>query len=225
MEIRSHLPEPEEGVVRPGDGLQPQKPPDASFEAESPTVSDDSSTYTALLVERLKRHEQDAWDEFIESCYAAIYYHIRGFGHDHSTAEDLTQETFLRAYCKIGRLEDGRKVYGWIYTIATRFAWRHRTMIRRRRGIDMNVGLMDCDDGVSLKLESQVDLENDLKKLHGAVNRLSPKLREAIMLRYIGRLSIADCAMAAGVASGTFRRRLHDARMALKDIMDDGSKG
>ncbi len=173
----------------------------------------------ALLAGRLRHGEQAAAAEFVDRYYERIYLFMRAVGHDRQISEDLTQDTFLRAWYHIGQLRDGRALNGWLFRIAGNVSRLHR---RRIKGKD-TVNLDDIEPPTAasegpLKAGQQEQLE----QLKQAVARLPWKLREAVVLHYMEQLTIAEAAEAAGVHEGTLKSRLNRGLEALrKEVADE----
>ena len=86
-----------------------------------------------LLAGRLRHGEHAAAAEFVDRYYERMYLFMRAVGHDRQISEDLTQETFLRAWYHIGQLRDGKALNGWLFRIAGNVSRLHR---RRFKGKD-----------------------------------------------------------------------------------------
>ncbi len=171
-----------------------------------------------LLAGRLRRGDHAAAEELVDCYYERIYLFMRAIGHDRQISEDLTQETFLRAWYHIGQLRDGKALNGWLFRIAgnvSRLYWR------RHRGVD--TGRSDGQDtplGGPNGLDGASGQE-DAVRVRGAVARLPRKLRQAIVLHYMDQLTISEAADAAGVRQGTLKSRLNRGLEALRRQMGD----
>lgn len=165
------------------------------------------------LVQRLRRGDQTAAETLVEQYHERIYVFMRSMGHDRQTSEDLTQETFMRIWCHIGQLRDGKALTGWMFRIAgnvSRLYWR-----RHKQPGPVNVE--DLEPAEDKADSSQRAGDRELfAGLHHAVARLPWKLRQAIVLHYMDQLTIAEAAQAAQVREGTLKSRLNRALEALR---------
>jgi RNA polymerase sigma factor (sigma-70 family) len=166
-----------------------------------------------LLAGRLRRGDRTAAEELVDRYYERIYLFMRAVGHDRQISEDLTQETFLRAWYHIGQLRDGKALNGWLFRIAgnvSRLHWRRRKDVGTTGvdGLELPLGGPDGLEGASGQEEAV--------RLRKAVARLPRKLRQAIVLHYIEQLTISEAADAAGVRQGTLKSRLNRALEALR---------
>lgn len=165
------------------------------------------------LAVRLKAGDRTAADELVDIYYEQIYLFMRRLGHSTDVSEDLTQESFIRAWFHINQLRDGRALKGWLYRIAVNAS---KLYWRRHKGREI-AGIEGIDVPDRNKTEGDiVELNEELEKLRNAVLRLPVKLRQVIALHYMQHLTIAEAAEAAGVREGTLKSRLNRALKALR---------
>lgn len=148
--------------------------------------------------------------ELVERYYASLYRYACRLSGSQADAEDLTQETFLRATAKLGQLRDADKVRSWLYSIL-----RH-AYLQRQRGAPQthHVSLEDlCDvpDEVPDPLP-----EFDAEALRKALDDLPEPYRTAVLLYYFEELSYREIADVLDVPIGTVMSRLARARGYLK---------
>lgn len=144
--------------------------------------------------------------DLIDSLFARyrepVYRFLRRVLRDNLAAEDLTQETFLRAMGATYRA-DGRE-RGWIFQIARNLARDHSRAHSRR---PLVVELRDPVAGGDLTLAFDLD---------AALARLDEEDREVFLLKEIAGLSYAEIAHACGLTPDAVRSRLHRTRLALR---------
>ena len=170
------------------------------------------------LAGRLRQGEQTAAEELVDQYYERIYLFMRAVGHDRQISEDLTQETFLRAWYHIGQLRDGKALNGWLFRIAGNVSRLHR---RRYKGKGTTC-LDDVEPPMGGTDSSQWAGEREqVDHVRQAVARLPWKLRQAIVLHYIEQLTIAEAADAAGIRQGTLKSRLNRGLEALRKEVPD----
>lgn len=139
----------------------------------------------------------------------------RSITRDPHDAEDLVQDTLLRAYRSIDRF-DGRHPRAWLLTILRNAEInRHR---RRRPSLltaaQQTLPDPEADGGATA--ESMVVDRTFEAVVDDAVDGLSPDFREVVELVDIGGLSYAEAAEVAGVPEGTVMSRLHRARRRIR---------
>ena len=173
----------------------------------------------AVLAKRLRHGEQAAATEFVDRYYQRVYLFMRAVGHDRQASEDLTQETFLRAWYHIGQLRDGRALNGWLFRIAGNVSRLHHRRLKGKdavnlEGVEPPAG--GADGSVKAGQQEQID------HVRQAVERLPWKLRQAVVLHYMEQLTIAEAANAAGIREGTLKSRLNRGLEALrKEVTDE----
>lgn len=167
-----------------------------------------------LLVSRLRRGDRAAAAELVDLYYRQIYLYMRQLGHNHHVSEDLTQESFLQAWHHIGQLHHGKALKGWLYRIAgntSRLYWRRHkdTKAISIEGFDVPVSSSDdCD---------KAEYNEQLERLKNAIARLPVKMKQAVVLHYLQKLTIAEAAEAAGIRKGTLKSRLSRALEVLRE--------
>jgi RNA polymerase sigma-70 factor, ECF subfamily len=153
-----------------------------------------------------------------------MYRYLLSLVHDPSEAEDLTQETFLRAYSHRDSLRDPNAVRGWLYRIATRVCL---DCLRQRVAlvsIDGEEGVRSVD---SVASESPSALETAEREETGVcvqrcLDFLSDSYRAVILLHEAHSLTSEEIAQLLGENVGTIKIRLHRARRKLREIMQIG---
>ena len=156
-----------------------------------------------------------AFDRLVGAYLRPLYWHARRLVVVHEDAEDVVQETFIRAYDKIGTFRGGSDEIGaWLYRIATNTAL---TMLRRRRP-----GLFSLDD-VSRILASRVaeecgeDADRTLVRFQQAILELPLKQRLVFNLRYYDRMPYGEIARVLGQREETLKVNYHHAVQKLKE--------
>jgi RNA polymerase sigma-70 factor (ECF subfamily) len=135
---------------------------------------------------------------------------------DSSRADDLVQETLLKAWANIDRFEQGTNLNAWLFTILrNHFHSEHR----KQHG-----EVEDIDGGYAARLISIPEQPGKiaLSELEVALDRLPPDQREALVLIGIDGLSYEDAATICAVAVGTIKSRVYRARTKLGEILGIG---
>jgi RNA polymerase sigma-70 factor (ECF subfamily) len=167
------------------------------------------------LVHRLQRGDPRAFEEFV------IAYQHRVFGvalrmlDNRAEAEEIAQETFLRAHRALADFRGDAKLSTWLYAIASRLCLNRLASSDRRRpreGEETLLRLASDDAGAAARLERS-ELE---QALAAAIEALPEERRMVVVLRDVQGLSYEEIAATLGLEPGTVRSRLHRARMDLK---------
>jgi len=137
--------------------------------------------------------------------------------HDVHAAEDLVFRTFERAIERVAAYDPKYAFYNWLYTIMLNF---FRTDCRKKKAIvaeedswvQEHVPATNCDTDSACEKISAEDLRS-------AVDRLSPVLRETVVLHYYDDMSIDEMAKVMSAPAGTVKWRLNKARKMLKRML------
>jgi len=165
--------------------------------------------------------EQGAFERFVLPEVDVLLRVARGLTRHEADAEDLVQDTLLRAFRAIDRF-DGRHPRAWLFTILRNAHLNHHR--RRRPGLlrDGNsAGRADrvaSDDGPDARVDASFEADVEF-----ALKNLTPPFRQVVSLVDIGGLSYAEAARVLDVAEGTVMSRLHRARRNLRQQLADRS--
>ena len=135
-------------------------------------------------------------------------------------AEEVAQETFLRAHGALAEFRGDARLSTWLYAIASRLclnrlaSGEHRMARRRSDTLEVLPGREGDEPGG--------DLERSEREaaLHRAISELSEERRMVVVLRDLEGLSYDEIAAALGLEVGTVRSRLHRARLDLKEKLE-----
>jgi RNA polymerase sigma-70 factor, ECF subfamily len=145
----------------------------------------------------------------LRSLFGAAY-RMTGNAHD---AEDLVQETFLRAHRAFDRFERGSNARAWLHTILSRVRTDlYRRSKRRPETVELSGEGPAVAAPQNALASGREDLERALRALPGA-------FREAVVLRDVQELSYAEIAGALGIPVGTVMSRIHRGRALLREAL------
>ena len=135
----------------------------------------------------------------------------------HDAAEDVAQETFIRAYRALGRFENGRPFGPWVVRIAANLAInQYRSPRRREEGLPEGHAEVPSRDNGPL---GQVLDREASAVLDDAVARLPEEQRAVFVLRVFEDLSYQEIASTLGLSMGTVMSRLSRAREKLRTAL------
>jgi RNA polymerase sigma-70 factor (ECF subfamily) len=162
--------------------------------------------------------------QVLDEVFDGLYGYAMVLSRDRTEAEDLVQETCVRAIKAIESLQPGSNAKSWLFTIL-RNIWLNQ--MRQRRAAPKMVEL-DVDESTA---ETAVEPSKDPHALYvskverelvrEAIQQLSEELREIIVLREYGELSYQEIASVLGCPAGTVMSRLGRARSKLRSLLSD----
>lgn len=178
----------------------------------------------ANMVAQVKKGDQEAFEGIVDLFKDKIYrhcYRMVGNGHE---AEDLAQETFLRAYRNISKYNNEFKFSTWIFRIATNLCIDRLRKKKPDYYLDAEV---PGTDGATMysqlsseePLPEQVVTENERwNELQEEIMKLPEKYRTAIVLKYVEDLSLEEISHIMDIPVPTVKTRIHRGREALKKV-------
>lgn len=159
--------------------------------------------------------DRDSFARVVERYWDSIYRWLCHMTRDGHTAEDLAQETFLKAFAALDRFEAGSNLRAWLFRIAhNNFVNQRRSMRHNRQ--PLSAEWPDTDAGP----ESEALSREALKQLADAVAKLPPDFRSALMLRAEADLSFKEIADIMGITEQTARWRVFKARQKLMTVLE-----
>jgi len=145
---------------------------------------------------------------------------------DHDEAQDVSQESFIKAHDALARYDPAYPFRVWLFRIAHNTAIDH---LRRRRGgmVSLDAPRRVGDAEVEWELVDESTPAPDAgaagrdrtERLDRAIARLPPSLRAAIVLRHVEDLTYDEIATALNVPLGTVKIRIHRGREALARLL------
>jgi RNA polymerase sigma-70 factor (ECF subfamily) len=135
-------------------------------------------------------------------------------------AQDLLQETFLRAYEKLGWFHGESSFYTWVYRIAVNLALSNRRRRRPTARLDNGSGTRRTDPAIDPReTDPALPLERAERDqmIQDALNSLADDHRAVVVMKEYDGLHYEEIAAVLGIPVGTVRSRLHRARCELKE--------
>ncbi len=166
------------------------------------------------LIEQAAGGDIGAFENLFQAHFQAVYNYALNLGGDPALAEDLTQETFIRAHRSLARFGPPWKFRPWLFQIA-----RNLLQDYDRRQHD----LPELDEAAALVRDPGPGPEQTLlssernARIRTALRRLPEHHREALILRELEGLSYADIAATMGVSSQYVRVLIHRARAKFQE--------
>jgi RNA polymerase sigma-70 factor (ECF subfamily) len=173
------------------------------------------------LVARAQKGNRSAfgslYERYMDQIYRYVYYRVS----DRDEAEDLTEIVFVKAWEALPRFRSrGATFRAWLYRIA------RNAVIDRHRTHKAVLPLEDVQDWLDVESsspEAAAETAEESAVLGAALLRLSPRLREVILHRFVNGLSHAETAQVMGLRQGHVRVLQHRALNQMRDLLAEGS--
>jgi RNA polymerase sigma-70 factor (ECF subfamily) len=185
---------------------------------------DRSALTDAELVRCILSGEADAFGEFVRRTQRQAYRLARRLTRNHEDADDVLQESYVKAYRALDRLDPKRPFAPWFYTIVTRTALSLLRSGRVRAADSLDAPGPAGEDALAERVADPRGNPATLDRwidADRAFARLSEEHRIVLTLRVEGDLSYEEMAEALGLPAGTVMSRLARAREALLKLMDE----
>ncbi len=177
----------------------------------------------ANLVERCMSGQETAWEDLVKTHTRRVYAICYRFTGSDSEAQDLTQEVFLRVFRSLKTFRSGEGSFMvWLSRLTRNLLIDHyrRTKLDRATdsiedqgpALEEKTGLISRADGMLAGREAS-------EVLQAALQRLSPELRETVILRDLEELEYREIAEVLSVPEGTVKSRLNRGRAELARVL------
>jgi RNA polymerase sigma-70 factor (ECF subfamily) len=176
------------------------------------------------LIRRAQKGDHGAFEELLNAHYGSVFSLLcKWTGHWHD-AEDLTQETFLKAYKYLRSFRPNEVFKNWIFRIALNLAHEHHSAGKRRaRSVE------ELDEKVYEQLTSGPALVEDkmrrdemLRQVYRAIPNLTERERSVFVLKTMEGMENDEVARTLGISQTTVRRFYG---LARRKILDEIRKG
>jgi RNA polymerase sigma-70 factor (ECF subfamily) len=186
------------------------------MEAESNNKSLGSRVDEGILIARVRKGDPAAERQLYEAHVDQTYRLAYRFTGDDELARDMTQETFIRAFDRIGQFR-GEAAFGtWLRSIATSVIYNGLRKIKRFRQREFDL------DELRATGSSRAEAEPDLKdKLRRAIDDLPHKYRMVFVMHDVEGYTHEEISSALGTQVGTSKAQLSRARAKLRESLSE----
>ncbi|MEW5784746.1 MAG: RNA polymerase sigma factor [Bacillota bacterium] len=164
----------------------------------------------------VKQNDDVARRALFEAYYQRTFGVVYQITRSRESAEDLTQDAFIKAFRSLHQLRERDKFGAWLAVIATNLARNH---LKRERRLFFSDDLtrFESDSGDA---EAEVMRDLEIEKVRQAVRALPPDQYQVVILQYYYDLKIEDIAAMLQISAGTVKSRLFRARQKLARILE-----
>lgn len=190
----------------------------------------EENALTAALVRRCISGDASAWEDLVRQQNRRIYNICYRFTGSSSDSEDLTQEVFIRLYRTINSYEPDKGSFTtWLTTLTRNMLVDHFRRTRQERVTDSIDAAPVADENAPTLAEriedeapspqARLATKETQKMVQLALQKVSPDLREAVILRDLQDMDYKDIATALKVPEGTVKSRINRGRAELARLL------
>ena len=173
------------------------------------------------LIVRTLGGDGEAFETIVRTYQRRVYGVALRMTRQHEVADDITQETFIRAYTQLHRFELGRPMAPWLTRIAINLAINHLGgVVKRERPLPDEVAEQPSSQRGSDPLRNLLSSEF-IRALDDSVEKLPLAQKAVFVLRVHEEMRYEEIAETLGISSGTVMSRLFRARARLKGMLKE----
>ncbi|HWZ81500.1 MAG TPA: sigma-70 family RNA polymerase sigma factor [Terriglobales bacterium] len=190
----------------------------------------DEAQVVGLLVRRCIAGDATAWEDIVQRYHRRIYNICYRFAGTSDDAQDLTQEVFIKMYRTLPSYDGSKGAFmTWVTTVTRNLLVDHFRKSKQDRMTDsLDSAPSEHEDAQPLSTQiadpsksahDQVQSRETRDAVHQALQKLSPELREAVILRDLQDMDYKEIAGALRVPEGTVKSRINRGRAELARLL------
>lgn len=156
----------------------------------------------------------DQFETIYHQFYQKIYRIAFSVTKDVHLAEDVLQETFLKAFQRSGQLENSGKIGSWLSTVAKRTAI---DFLRKEQKMPCPLEDLFIQEKECVEITAEYELTKEI--ISREIQKLKPEYREILELKWYYGLKENELMRELNISKGAVKTRLHRARRALKESL------
>jgi RNA polymerase sigma-70 factor (ECF subfamily) len=186
-------------------------------------MKDDEKTQETRLVASAKEGNMEAFESLVRKYQQSIYYLCRRMAGTHQAADDISQETFIKAFFALSQFNELMNFQAWLRKIAVNNSLNY--LKARKKEVPLGeTEIRNSDNRSSLhqELPQETAQRNEVeRKFKEALQTLPPDQKSIFILRFYENLSYKEISQALNLPRGTVMSRLNRARQKLKSLLAD----
>jgi RNA polymerase sigma-70 factor (ECF subfamily) len=179
--------------------------------------------HDAELVKRCLAADAVAWEALLQTHTRRIYNLCYRFTGRPAESEDLTQEVFIKVFQTLRTFDAAQGTFGtWLSRVARNHLVDHYRRTKKDRitsSLDDELATIEAKPGPAGEPVAEVESRERRELLQRGLERLSPDLREAVVLRDLQDLDYDEIAQVLGVPVGTVKSRINRGRLELARVL------
>jgi len=172
------------------------------------------------LVQEVRRGKRQAFTELMRRHQQRVYWTARRIVGRHEDADDIAQETFIKAYLALGDFRGDSSFFTWLYRIALNLslnAVRKQQVLKYLRQSDIINRILPAEGGPDQELEAK-ETES---RFHRAIASLPEKQKAVFVMRYFDEMSYEDISKVLKTSVGGLKANYFHAIRKIREVMKD----
>lgn len=181
----------------------------------------DSASSEKVLLKQLQNPltREKAFAAIVNKYSGRLYWHIRHIVYNHEDANDLLQNTFLKAWVGLPNFRGKAKLYTWLYRIAVFEALNYAKKNKRELELFLSDGGENYVGIERAEGDCYFDGDQAERNFQKAILSLPPKQKEVFLLRYYDDMSYEEISKLTGTSEGALKATYHHAVKKIKDFL------
>ncbi|MBL8601453.1 MAG: sigma-70 family RNA polymerase sigma factor [Myxococcales bacterium] len=184
------------------------------------TPDDRSDQHEKQWLDRARQGDQAAFGQLVRKHHRRVYRLAVQLTGNAGDADDVTQETFLRAFRAIDRFDGRADLFTWLYRICVNVSLNLRRQ-RKRVTADIDDPRLPEPAAEGSDPAQSSEQAQSYRRLAEALDSLSESLRTTVVLACVEQIPYKDIAGILGCSEGTVAWRVHEARRRLREALPD----
>lgn len=195
----------------------------------------DENQATALLIRRCVAGDAAAWEEIVRLHNRRIYNLCYRFAGSPDDAQDLTQEVFIKIYRTLSSFDSSKAAFvTWVTTVTRNLLVDHFRKGKYDRMTDsLDAPMGDEEDGTAVGTQiadggpspdERLQSRETKELVHRGLQKLSPELREAVILRDLQDMDYKDISQVLKIPEGTVKSRINRGRTELARLLQRSNR-
>ena len=166
----------------------------------------------------VKRSQDKGLRAMMDAYQSRLYWHIRRLVVSHEVAQDILQDTFIKAYQKFHQFNQQSQIYTWLYRIATNEALQHLNKIKKMQKSDE-----EAEHHLQNLVAHSVTADGDAIQvlLQKAIQTLPEKQKLVFTMRYYDELPYEELSDILDMSVGTLKTNYHYAKQKIEDYIKE----
>ena len=207
-------------ILGEGNRVETRPEPNSLLRSVSGT---DAVRRDGVLVDRCLKGEDSAWEELVRVHTPRVYgicYRFTGSG---SESQDMTQDVFVRVFQSLRTFRSGEGSFSVWLTRLTRNLlidhYRRTKNLRKTDSMEEQLSQIEGKASPETRTDGRLASREASEVLQLALQKLSPELREAVVLRDLQEMEYREIAMTLAIPEGTVKSRINRGRVELAQVL------